>query len=235
MRLRAVETVVYDQAEACPYLPARTARLPLRMPADHLEGASFDQRLEQGDRRTGPFLYTTKCPGCQACESIRLDVAKFTPSRTQGRVHKRGRHLFRSVVQEPIVDAQRVELFNRHRRQRDLAHDRIEIDEFGYQQFLLDTCCDTVEVAHYLDDELVMVAIVDVGQTSMSAVYTYYDDCAARHSPGVYSVLFEIDLCRQWRRKWLYLGYYVAGSRHMSYKATYRPHERRVAGHWRQF
>jgi arginine-tRNA-protein transferase len=51
-------------------------------------------------------------------------------------------------------------------------------------------------------------------------------------SIGVFSVMQHVELCRQWQLRWLYLGYWVPGSRAMQYKAGYRPHELRLGGHW---
>jgi arginine-tRNA-protein transferase len=236
MSPRSAEIIVLDEPEPCPYLPGETARLPLRLPLEKLSPAQFDARLAAGDRRSGPLLYTPHCPQCCACQSLRLDVNAFVPSRTQARVFKRGQSVFRAVVQTPRVDDQRLALYNRHRNQRDLVHgDPSQLDWEGYEQFLVISCCDTREIAYYHQDRLAMVAIIDVGHTSVSAVYTYFDPDLSRLSPGVYSVLYEIELCRAWRIRWLYLGYYVAGSRHMTYKATYRPHERRIDGQWQPF
>ncbi|HTN77973.1 MAG TPA: arginyltransferase [Pirellulaceae bacterium] len=235
MPIQGLEITVLDQPEACPYLPGRTARLPLRMPLERLSPELFDRRLEEGDRRSGGFLYKTACPACQACEPIRLDIAQFTPNSSQLRAWKRGRKLFHLQVQQPLVDETRITLFNKHRRERHLAHDRDDIDAVGYEQFLVSSCCETLELSYYLDDALAMVAILDRGRSSASAVYTYYDPELTKLSPGVYSVMQEIELCRQWNLRYLYLGFYVAGSPHMVYKATYRPHERRVHDQWQHF
>jgi arginine-tRNA-protein transferase len=236
MPTRPDEIILHDEPEAGPYLPGETALLPLRLPLAPLTPGEFDRCLEAGDRRTGPLLYTTHCPRCQACEAIRLDVTAFVPSRTQARAFKRGSALFQAVVQAPRIDDERLSLFNRHRQERGLARDdRPDVDAQSYEDFLISTCCDTREIAYTFDGRLVMVAIVDVGRTSVSAVYTYFDPGLARLSPGVYSILYQVQQCRQWNCQWLYLGYYVAGSRHMTYKAAFRPHQRRQHGIWRDF
>lgn len=229
------ETVIWDQPDACPYLPGQVSRLPLRMPARRLTQPEFDLRLAEGDRRSGTLLYTTKCPQCTACEAIRIDVNTFTMSRTQKRVWQRGQARFRMEIGIPQVSDQRIELFNRHKSERGLNHDERATDAWDYEQFLVETCCDTREITYYLEDRLVMVAIVDCGAQAVSAVYTYFDPDISALSPGVYSVLNELQYCRDTRRRYLYLGYYVAGSEHMVYKAQYRPHERRIAGVWRSF
>jgi arginyl-tRNA--protein-N-Asp/Glu arginylyltransferase len=227
------ELLIWDEPDDCPYLPGRTSRLPLRLPTRMLSPAEFDVCLERGDRRSGQFLYSPACPDCAACEPIRLDVATFRPSRTQQRVWRRNERLFHSTIGAPILDDERVALFNRHKDERGLSDDQPALDASGYHAFLVDSCCETREMAYYLENELVMVAIVDVGATSLSAVYTYFAPALARYSLGVYSVLKQVEFCRATDRRHLYLGYFVAGSAHMIYKATYQPHERRIGGEWR--
>lgn len=229
------ELLVYDNVDQCPYLPSRTARMPLRMPTRKIEPAEFDARLAAGDRRSGVYLYNTACPGCQACESIRLEVDRFHPSRTQNRVLRRGKKMLTTEIGEPLVDRQRIDLFNAHRSGRGLAWREPSIDEFEYRAFLVETCCDTLEIRYLLDGRLIAVAIADRGAKSLSAVYCYFDPAYSYLSPGVYSILTQIELGRRWNLQYLYLGYYVAGSPHMKYKESYRPHERLVDGSWRRF
>ena len=50
-----------------------------------------------------------------------------------------------------------------------------------------------------------------------------------------YSVLRQVDHCREKGRRYLYLGVYIAQSRYMSYKARFHPHQRLIGGEWRDF
>lgn len=229
------ELVVYDSEESCPYLPGLSARMPLRRPIDSLTPEEFDQRLEAGDRRTGAFLYNTRCPACQACQPIRIPVAEFQPSRTQRRVWRKGCERVRRESGPAIIDSQRVALFNKHRQLRQLATDRSDIDAFGYEHFLVQSCCETIELRYYVEDQLAAVAICDQGHRAMSAVYTYFDPDYDSLSLGVFSILSQIERCRERGWQHLYLGYFIAESPHMRYKADYRPNERRINGRWQRF
>ncbi|MFV1967553.1 MAG: arginyltransferase [Pirellulaceae bacterium] len=231
----AEEIVVLDQQERCSYLADHTARMPLRRPLGPLTREQLDERLADGDRRSGLYLYRPKCPACDSCEALRVDVARFLPSRTQRRIERRGNPLFEVIIGPPQVDEHRVHLFNAHREQRGLATADHRIDEAGYVAFLTESCCETLEMTYLLQGQLAAVAIVDRGRLAMSAVYCYYDVAFSRYSPGVFSVLTQIRLCREWKIKYLYLGYYIQQSPHMSYKAGYLAHERRVAGQWQRF
>jgi arginine-tRNA-protein transferase len=90
-------------------------------------------------------------------------------------------------------------------------------------------------LSYFLNGRLVCIAITDVGERSMSAVYSFFDPDMAALSLGTYSVLKQVELCLRSNRRYLYLGFFVAQSPHMAYKAKFHPHERRIGGRWRQF
>jgi arginyl-tRNA--protein-N-Asp/Glu arginylyltransferase len=229
------EIVVFDTAHPCSYLPGRTARLPYRHPVEMLAPEQFDQRLAEGDRRSGVFLYRTQCPACRACQPIRLNIAKFRPDATQRRMQRRGDAQLAVKIGPPIVDDQRVRLFNLHRDVRMLAAGDGPLDEQSYAEFLTDSCCETIELSYWHGNELVGVAIADAGRESLSAVYCFYDPAFRLLSLGTYSVLREVALCRATSRRYLYLGFFIGESPHMSYKARFRPHQRLVEGKWIDF
>lgn len=229
------ELVVLDQEEPCVYLDHRVARQPLRMPLRALAPAELDAHLDEGDRRYGRFLYRQRCPGCCACEALRVDVPAFRPSRSQRRAKKAGDARLSVEIGPVAVDERRVALFNEHELRRGLRRRPEALTIEGYERFLADTCVDGMELRYYARGELVGVAIADRGRDALSAVYTYYDPDLEALSPGTYSVLSQVDLCRAWGLRWLYLGLYVADCPELSYKARYRPHERRVAGAWQRF
>lgn len=229
------ELIVYDRAQRCPYLHDRIARMPLRLPARPLDRRELDERLEAGDRRQGFVLYRTACPQCVACEPIRIPAADYEPSRSQRRVLERGDRTLRILVGPPAVDARRIAIYNAHKAGRGLNDGQPPIDGEGYRDFLVSTCCESFELAYYLGDELVGVAIVDRGERSLSAVYCCYDPAVSRLGIGTYSILKQLDLCRRWSLEYLYLGLYIAECDAMLYKARYRPHQRLVDGAWQTF
>jgi arginine-tRNA-protein transferase len=226
------EVVVHDAEGACAYLPNERWRLPLRMPVRPLSRTELDQRLAVGDRRQGRLLYHTECPGCQACIPIRIDVTDFVPSRTHRRVLARGRRLLTMDIGPLGVTEEKVLLYDRHKRERGLSLDGEPTREEIYGLVLADTCCDSFELCYRLGDELVGVAIVDRAARSLSAVYCYWDPAHSVLSLGTYSILEQIELCRRWGLRYLYLGLYVADCRPMAYKARFVPNEQRHDGRW---
>jgi len=229
------EWVVWDAPSRCPYLPAQTARLPLRLPARHLRPLEFAQRLAAGDRRQGVLLYRPNCPACTACEAIRIEVDDFQPSRTQRRVFRRGEALLKTEIGRPAVTPEKIALYNRHKIERGLLIADGQIDREGYEQFLVESCADTIELRYRLDGRLIGVAVADRAADALSAVYCFYAPEQAALSPGTYSILKQIALCRAWGLRYLYLGLYIGGCAPMRYKARYLPHERLIGGTWHRF
>jgi arginine-tRNA-protein transferase len=229
------ERLVLDELIRCPYLPGRTARLPLRLPARRLRPLELTQRLTAGDRRQGFLLYRPSCPSCRACEAIRIDVERFQPNQTQRRVFRKSEALLQTTIGRPTLSAEKVALYNRHKVERGLLTSDGLIDADGYEQFLVDSCTDTLELAYRYQGELIGVAVADRAADALSAVYCFYDPSYAHLSPGVYSILKQLDLCRAWGLRYLYLGLYVADCSSMAYKARYLPHERLIDGEWVSF
>ena len=136
-----------------------------------------------------------------------------------------------------VADEERAALYVRHKFERGLTADgeTREVDVAAYRAFLVETCCDTVEFACRAKGELVAVAVADRGSQSLSAVYCAFAPGFAGVSLGTYCILKQIEACRAWGLRYLYLGLYVADCRHLAYKARFLPHERLIQGEWRRF
>jgi arginine-tRNA-protein transferase len=224
--------VIDDALQPCPYLPGREARMPLGWALEPVSPATIDRLLEQGYRRSGPFLYRTACPACQACEPTRLDVKQFRSRGSLRRVEKRGDGVLRIEAGPPVVDSRRVELFNRHRLERGLDQEGQPLDAAAYHQFLVETCCQTRELSFWYGDQLAAIAVLDLGRTSFSAVYTFFRPDWKRLSLGTYAILKSIAWGRAEGYHWYYLGFYVADNPHLNYKRRFLPQQRKRLGRW---
>ena len=229
------QKLVYDGLQRCPYLPGRVARMPLYRQLRRLSLDEADERFANAERRVGTCLYRTACPTCTACEGIRLPVAHFKPTKSQRRVRNRWAGRSRIEVGPVTYTADKLAMFNRHKQERGLvSEDDGEMSPLGYVSWLVQSCVLTIEMRYFFDEALVGVGVLDLGRNSASSVYFYFDPDYSHLSPGVYSTLQEVELCRQSGREFLYLGLYVEDCRNLSYKASYRPNERLIDGDWRR-
>jgi len=138
----------------------------------------------------------------------------------------------------PSCTDEKLALFNRHKFERGLSESDSEpMDAHGYVGWLLHSCMPTLEMTYYLDGELIGVGLVDAGHVSTSSVYFYFSPDAAisKLSPGVFSVLQEVALCRRLNLTYHYLGLWVRDCPSLSYKSAYYPHERLQDGDWRRY
>jgi arginine-tRNA-protein transferase len=182
------------------------------------------------------MLYNQVCPACAACEPLRVDVAAFTPSRSQRRAQAKGDAAVTVQLGAIEVNHERVALYRAHQTGRGLERDgRPPIEPEEYEGYFATSCVDGFEVRYSVGGKLAGVAITDRGERALSAVYTFWDPVHAPLSLGTYSVLTQIALARQMDLDWVYLGLAIRENHSMAYKLSFRPHERLIGGTWRRF
>ena len=80
--------------------------------------------------------------------------------------------------------------------------------------------------------ELLAVALTDVLSDGLSMVYSFFDSDQASRSLGTFMILDHITRAREMRLAYVYLGYWVEGSRKMGYKGRFLPQERLTPHGW---
>ena len=79
---------------------------------------------------------------------------------------------------------------------------------------------------------LVAVSLIDRLDDGLSAVYSFYDPRRSRGSLGTWSILWLVEECRRHGLPYVYLGYWIAESPKMAYKARFPALERLANGSW---
>ncbi len=216
----------------CSYLAGREARSQVAAPTHLIDNPVYSRLIEQGFRRSGLFTYRPHCDNCQACLPIRVDVRHFVPTRTQKRIWRRHAPQLHAQHAPLRFDPEHFALYRLYIRSRHPGAGMDDDDETQYSQFLLTSRVHS-NLIEFRDDGgvLRMVSIIDVLDTGLSAVYTFFDPDQAG-SLGAYGILWQIDRCRAMGLPWLYLGYWIEESRKMAYKSQYTPYQILRNGVW---
>jgi leucyl-tRNA---protein transferase len=75
------------------------------------------------------------------------------------------------------------------------------------------------------DGELIGVGYIDVLPSAHSSLYFFYNPSWAQQSPGIFSIMTEINYARELGAKYYHLGYYVKDCPSMDYKLRFTPHD----------
>lgn len=206
----------------CSYLENQTARSQVAAPNHLVTAPVYSELIKMGFRRSGLYTYRPHCDQCQACIPVRLLVDEFTPNRTQRRILKRNRHL--STLFKPLeFNEEQYELYRIYQATRHSGGGMDQDNRDQFRNFLLATNVDSLLVEFREHGQLRIVSLIDQVADGISSVYTFFDPTLTQASLGAYNILWQIEFCKLLGLPYLYLGYWIAESRKMSYKTNYQP------------
>ncbi|MDP3340175.1 arginyltransferase [Frigidibacter sp.] len=224
--------------QTCPYLEGRAERKLFTALQGEGAGRLNDALSKQGFRRSQNVLYRPSCADCSACMSARIRVADFTPSRTQRRVLRRNDDLKREAT-SPWATEDQYTLFRRYLDSRHADGGMADMDIFEFAAMIEETPVKTRVIEYSTTPAvgsrkrpLTAVCLTDVLDDGLSMVYSFYDPARIDDSLGTYIILDHVALARQVSLPYVYLGYWVPGSRKMGYKANFSALEIYKAGTW---
>lgn len=222
--------------QPCPYLDGRSERkLFTALQGENAERLN-DTLSKQGFRRSQNVLYRPSCAECTACLSARIRVADFEPSKSQRRTIRRNEDL-RRVATSPWATEDQYELFRRYLDSRHADGGMADMDIFEFAAMIEETPVKSRVVEYTATGgggrrSLAAVCLTDVLDDGLSMVYSFYDPVRAGDSLGTYIILDHVTIARRAGLPYVYLGYWVPGSRKMGYKANFTALEIYKGGRW---
>jgi leucyl-tRNA---protein transferase len=218
--------------QPCPYLPGRSERKVFANLA--VEGAVNlnDSLTRNGFRRSQTIAYRPACRTCNACRSVRIDVAAFDWSRRWRRVEARNDMLVRTPHPARATREQ-YRLLKRYLNSRhpDGGMNEMEMRDFAGMVDASPVRTVTFEYRNRRpadmapDPQLQAASLTDVLKDGLSMVYSFFRPELSDRSVGSWMILDHVRLAQDLGLPYVYLGYWVKGSQKMGYKSDFEPLE----------
>jgi len=214
----------------------------------HLVGeraAELNDLLTHGGfRRSQSIAYRPACESCRACISVRVVVEDFRPTRSMRRVLDRNRDII-GEMRVGVPTSEQYTVFRSYLDQRHRDGGMADMTVLDYAMMVEDSHVETriVEYRRRGPDSsingrgsgaLLAVALTDVLGDGLSMVYSFFESEHSSRSLGTFMILDHLARARRMGLPYVYLGYWVQGSRKMDYKGRFLPQERLSPEGWRR-
>ncbi|MEM8985935.1 MAG: arginyltransferase [Pseudomonadota bacterium] len=233
---KRAKTEFYMTPQApCPYLAGAVERKLFAFLGGPSSAGQNDYLTRRGFRRSQNIIYMPSCPGCNACVPVRIAMDGFALSKSQRRTRNRNADLTRTIRPAQATSEQ----FSVLRAYLDARHydgGMADMTALDYIAMVEETSVDTMVIEYRdRDGRLIAVGLTDRLSDGLSMVYSFFDPDDAKRSLGDYVITDHADLARELNLPYVYLGYWVAGSRKMDYKKRYKPLEKLTPAGWVPF
>jgi len=217
----------------CPYLGGKEERKVFT----HLVGErapELNNILTQGGfRRSQSIAYRPACEGCRSCVSVRVVAKDFRPTPSMRRVARRNADIA-SDMRIAVPTSEQYAIFRAYLDSRHRDGGMADMTVLDYAMMVEDSHIETRIIEYRMrgSGELVAIALTDVIGDGLSMVYSFFEPDQAARSLGTFMVLDHIARAKRMGLSYVYLGYWVRGSRKMDYKGRFLPQERLMPDGW---
>ena len=225
----------------CPYLPGRSERKVFTELSGENASELNDALGRIGFRRSQNVAYRPSCAGCNACVSVRVVTQEFEPNATQRKLLRRNEDLVVTACKPWSTDEQ-FELLRRYLKARHPGGGMTEMDEMDFADMVEQTPVESYVIEYREPSEtgtpgrLVGACLTDRQSDGLSMIYSFFDPHhPTRPGLGNFIIMDHILRARRTGLPYVYLGYWVEGSKRMQYKIRYRPLERLGKNGWTRF
>jgi arginyl-tRNA--protein-N-Asp/Glu arginylyltransferase len=226
----------------CPYLAGNEERKVFTHLVGERAGELNDLLTHGGFRRSQSIAYRPACDACRACVSVRVIVDEFRPSRSMRRIAERNADVI-GEMRAGVPTSEQYSVFRAYLDARHRDGGMADMTVLDYAMMVEDSHVETriVEYRRRGPDssingrgrgELLAVALSDVLSDGLSMVYSFFEPDAGGRSLGTFMILDHIARARRMGLTYVYLGYWVRGSKKMDYKGRFLPQERLAPNGW---
>ncbi len=226
----------------CPYLGGKEERKVFTHLVGERAGELNDILTHGGFRRSQSIAYRPACEACRACVSVRVISADFRPTRSMRRILDRNSDMV-GEMRVAVPTSEQYSVFRGYLDSRHRDGGMADMTVLDYAMMVEDSHVETriVEYRRQGPDsfitgrgagDLIAVALTDVLGDGLSMVYSFFDPDQADRSLGTFMILDHISRARRMGLPYVYLGYWVRGSRKMDYKSRFLPQERLSPEGW---
>lgn len=231
--MSSLKTLIFfaTPEHACSYLEGRDATTMFVDPRAQVDKRLYSQLTALGFRRSGSHYYRPHCEACNACIPVRIPTWRFESNRNQRRILKHNDDLEFRIA--PIhFREEYYALYERYISTRHEDGDMYPPSREQFTSFLIEGAIDGFFLEMRLNDRLLALAIVDVLDDGLSAIYTLFEPAEERRSLGTLAVLWQIEEAQRRNLPYVYLGYWIRECRKMNYKTRFQPLQRLQRGRW---
>ena len=225
----------------CPYLPGKEERKVFTHLVGERAGELNDLLTHGGFRRSQSIAYRPTCDQCRACISVRVIADEFRPSRNFRKVLARNADII-GALRSAVPTSEQYSVFRAYLDQRHRHGGMADMTVLDYAMMVEDSHVETriVEYRRRCADmnfagpggDLVGVALTDVLSDGLSMVYSFFEPSQQNRSLGTFMILDHIARARRLGLPYVYLGYWIEGSRKMDYKGRFLPQQRLAPSGW---
>jgi arginine-tRNA-protein transferase len=219
----------------CPYLGGKEERKVFTHLVGERAGELNNILTQGGFRRSQSIAYRPACEGCRSCVSVRVVAAEFRPTRSMRRIAGRNADIV-AEMKPAVPTSEQYAIFRGYLDSRHRDGGMADMTVLDYAMMVEDSHIETRIIEYRRAGTpgggLIAVALTDVLADGLSMVYSFFEPDEAPRSLGTLMVLDHIARARQMGLSYVYLGYWVRGSRKMDYKGRFLPQERLTPDGW---
>jgi arginine-tRNA-protein transferase len=175
---------------------------------------------------------------------VRVVAADFRPTRNMRRILERNSDVI-GDMRVAVPTSEQYSVFRSYLDARHRDGGMADMSVLDYSMMVEDSHVETrmVEYRRRGPDsaingrgsgQLLAVALTDVLSDGLSMVYSFFDSDEAARSLGTFMILDHIARAKEMGLAYVYLGYWVQGSRKMDYKGRFLPQQRLTPDGWRR-